>query len=59
MRRTWHFFAFNLSPEMFVNLSNIFIKFSKHLFDQSNIKDARAKDVVCIIFYMNKIAQAE
>ena len=39
MRRTWHFFAFNLSPEMFVNLSNILIKFSKDLFDPSNIKD--------------------
>ena len=40
MRRTWHFFAFNLSPEMFVNLSSILIKFSKDLFDPSNIKDA-------------------
>ena len=40
MRRTWHFFAFNLSPEMFVNLSSILIKFSKDLVDPSNIKDA-------------------
>ena len=40
MRRTWHFFAFNLSPEMFVNLTNILIKFSKDLFDLSNLKYA-------------------
>ena len=40
MRRTWHFFAFNLSPEMFVNLSSILIKFSKDLVNPSNIKDA-------------------
>ena len=40
MRRTWHFFAFNLSPEMFVNLYSILIKFSKDLFDPFNIKDA-------------------
>ena len=26
MRRTWHFFAFNFSSEMFVNLSSILIK---------------------------------
>ena len=32
--------AFNLSPEMFVNLSNILIKFSKDLFDPSNTEDA-------------------
>ena len=36
MRRTWHFFAFNLSPEMFVNLSSILIKFSKDLVDPYN-----------------------
>ena len=40
MRRSWHFFAFNLSPETFVKLSSILIKLSKDLFDPSNIKDA-------------------
>ena len=40
MRITWHFFAFNLNPEMFVNLTNILIKFSKDLFDLSNLKYA-------------------
>ena len=33
------FFAFNLGPEMFVDSSNILIKFSKDLFDPSNVKD--------------------
>ena len=40
MHRTWHFFAYNMSPEMFVNLSSVLIKFSKDLIDLSNIKDA-------------------
>ena len=53
MRRTWHFFAFNLSPEMFVNLSSILIKFSKDLVDPSNIKDASsAKRDVYFLFLL-------
>ena len=51
MRRTWHTFAFNLSPEMFVNLSNILIKFSKDLFDPSNVKDASSAKKRCFIFF--------
>ena len=55
MRRTWHFFAFNLSPGMFVNLSSILIKFSNDLFDPSNIKDASTakKDVLFSFPSMN------
>ena len=34
------FFAFNLSPEMFVNVSSILIKFSNDLFDSPNMKYA-------------------
>ena len=44
MHRTWCFFAFNLSPELFVNLFSILIKFSKDLFDPSNIKDASSAE---------------
>ena len=40
MGNTWHFFTFNLSHEMYVNLSNILIKFSKDLLDPFNIIDA-------------------
>ena len=52
MRRTWHFFAYNISPEMFVNLSSILIKFSKDLFDPSNIKDASSAKRDVFFFYM-------
>ena len=56
MRRTWHFFAFNMSPEMFVNLTNILIKFSKDLFDLSNLKYASSakRDVLfsCSTMYI-------
>ena len=53
MRRSWHF-AFNLSVEMFVNLSSILIKFSKDLFDPSNIKDASSakRNVIFFSFYV-------
>ena len=51
MRRPWHFFAFNLNPEMFVNLSSIFIKFSKDLFAPSNIKDASSAKKRCFILF--------
>ena len=38
---------------MFVNLSNILIKFSKDLFDPSNIKDASsAKEMFYFIFLL-------
>ena len=41
---------FHLSPEMFVNLSNILIKFSKDLFDPSNIKEASSAKILHIFF---------
>ena len=36
---------------MFVNLSNILIKFSKDLFDPSNVKDASSAKKRCFIFF--------
>ena len=38
-------FEFNLSPEIFVNLSTTPIKFSKDFFDPFNIKDASSAKI--------------